>query len=107
MTEVESKKGLTKDQLVAKLADLKKTTLKEAREAFDSVVDVLKAELDSGRDVRIPGFGTFQVKYREARMGRNPKTGESIEISGCRTVGFKPASQMKVRDGGELEESRG
>lgn len=63
------------------------------------VLDVLVAEiaksLTVGEDVKIPGFGTFHVKDREARTGRNPATGQTIQIPASKAVVFKPAKALK------------
>ena len=67
-----------------------------------SAEDALAAELDSiangvrkDKKVQIIGFGTFEVKNRAARMGRNPKTGEAMQINASKSVGFKPSSTLK------------
>jgi nucleoid DNA-binding protein len=58
---------------------------------LDDIISALK----QGERVNISGFGTFAVSMREARTGRNPKTGESIEISASRSAKFKPGKQLK------------
>ena len=58
---------------------------------FDDIVEALK----SGDKVNISGFGTFQVSNRKARTGRNPKTGEAIEIAASRSAKFKPGKLLK------------
>ena len=60
---------------------------------------VSKCLVDEGR-VQLPGFGTLMVRDRSARTGRNPKTGEKIEIPACRTVGFKPAISLREQING-------
>jgi DNA-binding protein HU-beta len=61
----------------------------------DGVLDAITEALKQGDRVNASGFGTFAVSMRDARTGRNPKTGESIEISASRSAKFKPGKQMK------------
>ena len=63
-----------------------------------SVNTVLECVMDGVREketVQLVGFGTFQVKHRKAREGRNPQTGETIQIGASKSVGFKPGKQFK------------
>ena len=72
--------------------DLTKKKIGEVVDAlFDAVGEAIKAD---GR-FSAPGFGTFTVKTRAARTGRNPRTGESIQIAESKSVGFKPAPDLK------------
>jgi len=61
----------------------------------DGVLDAITEALKQGDRVNVSGFGTFAVSMRDARTGRNPQTGESIEISASRSAKFKPGKQMK------------
>lgn len=70
-------------------------TKKQAECAVTSVLDAIKSGLQVDEKVLILGFGTFAVKEREARQGRNPKTGEKMTIPASRTVSFKASSVMK------------
>ncbi|MGL4743902.1 MAG: HU family DNA-binding protein [Dermatophilaceae bacterium] len=56
---------------------------------------VIEEHLGRGTEVQLAGFGTFAVRARSARTGRNPQTGEQIEIAASNSVGFKPAAQLK------------
>ena len=77
---------------VASKADLPRATAERAvNTMFEEVVDALK----QGDKVNISGFGTFSVSIRKARTGRNPKTGESIEISATRAAKFKAGKTLK------------
>src|SRR5690348_7705728 len=67
----------------------------EAERAVNIMLDDIINALKAGERVNISGFGTFAVSSREARTGRNPKTGESIEISASRSAKFKPGKQLK------------
>ena len=58
---------------------------------FDSIM----AQCRQSGEIQIPGFGKFSVRQRAARMGRNPRTGQTIQIRASKTVGFKPAAAFK------------
>jgi DNA-binding protein HU-beta len=66
-----------------------------AETAVDAVVDTLANELAQGHNVNITGFGKFEVKTRAARKGRNPKTGDAIQIAASKGVSFKPGKPLK------------
>jgi DNA-binding protein HU-beta len=77
---------------VASEAGVEKNVAKRAVEAvFAGIVDAAK----KGEDVNLSGFGKFKVKESPARQGRNPATGETIEIAASRKLGFSPAKQVK------------
>lgn len=63
--------------------------------AVKAVLDVISGGLRRDGSVLLVGFGTFKVRQRKARMGRNPQTGERISIAASRTVGFKPGKALK------------
>jgi DNA-binding protein HU-beta len=79
-------------EAVAEAADISKAA---AGRAVEGVTDVIAAALKSGDTVSLIGFGTFAVKERAARSGRNPKTGESIAISASKTPTFKAGKAFK------------
>ena len=60
-----------------------------------NVFRMIAEELSGGNEVAIAGFGTFQVRQRAERVGRNPRTGESMTIPASRTAGFKPAKALR------------
>jgi DNA-binding protein HU-beta len=67
----------------------------EAEKTINILLDDIITALKQGQRVIISGFGTFSVSERKARSGRNPKTGESIQISASRSAKFKPGKQLK------------
>ena len=67
----------------------------EATKAVDAVFDSITAALKAGDTVALLGFGTFVVKGRAARAGRNPRTGETIEIAASKVPGFKAGKALK------------
>ncbi|MDG1072716.1 MAG: HU family DNA-binding protein [Akkermansiaceae bacterium] len=70
-------------------------TKRLAEDALAAVLGSIEEGVKSDQKVQIIGFGTFEVKNRAARMGRNPKTGEAMQISASKSVGFKPSSTLK------------
>ncbi len=79
------------DAIVAK-SDLSK---KEADAALSAVIDAIKDALKAGEKVSLVGFGTFSVKERAARTGKNPATGETIEIAACKVPAFAAGKALK------------
>ena len=71
----------------------------DADRALDGVFEAIGAALAKGDKVTIVGFGTFEPRHRSARQGRNPQTGEQIQIAASTTAGFKPGSELKRRLG--------
>ncbi len=73
----------------------KDATKRAAVEAVDAVLDGIAGGIRRDGKVQLIGFGTFEVKHRAARMGRNPKTGEPMQIAASKSVGFKASSTLK------------
>jgi nucleoid DNA-binding protein len=70
-------------------------TKKEAQTAVDAVLEAIRGSLKKKDPVTISGFGTFKVKETKARMGRNPKTGESIQIPAKKKIAFRASKELK------------
>jgi DNA-binding protein HU-beta len=70
-------------------------TKRAADEALEAVLSSIVSGVKKDKKVQIIGFGTFEVKERAKRSGRNPKTGEAMEIPASKSVGFKPSSSLK------------
>ncbi|MEC7585098.1 MAG: HU family DNA-binding protein [Planctomycetota bacterium] len=66
-----------------------------AEKAVNSVLASIQTGLQTDNEVQLVGFGTFAVKHRKARTGRNPQTNEPIEIKASKTVGFRPGTTLK------------
>ena len=77
---------------VASAADLSKA---DAGRAVDAIVNSVTGALKRGEQVSVVGFGTFSVKHRAARAGRNPRTGETIQIAASNVPGFKAGKALK------------
>ncbi|WP_025028874.1 HU family DNA-binding protein [Caldalkalibacillus mannanilyticus] len=86
---------MNKTELVNKVAELSELTKKDATKAVDAVFQSITDALQSGDKVQIIGFGNFEVRERAARKGRNPQTGEEIEISASKVPAFKPGKALK------------
>lgn len=71
-------------------------TNREALRVVDSLFDVMKTRLMNGESVHIVGFGTLEVVFRHARRGRNPITGETIEVAGRRALVFRPSRSIRT-----------
>jgi DNA-binding protein HU-beta len=77
--------------LLAKASNINKT---EAGKALESLVGMISSEVKAGRTFRLAGLGSFSLKVRNARTGRNPQTGEAIKIPKKKSVAFKPAKSV-------------
>jgi integration host factor subunit alpha len=86
---------MTKTDIVEKISLMTDFTKKESSEIVERVFDVVKSTLGAGENIKIAGFGNFEVKEKAARRGRNPQTGEIIEISPRRVLTFKPSQVLK------------
>ncbi|MCY7977426.1 HU-related DNA-binding protein HupN [Bacillus inaquosorum] len=86
---------MNKTELIAKVAEKQRVSKKEAVPSVEKVFDTISEALKSGEKVSIPGFGTFEVRKRAARKGRNPQTGEEIDIPATKAPAFKPAKALK------------
>lgn len=69
----------------------------DAAVMVDEVFELIRLQLESGDTVKLPGFGNFQVRRKNARRGRNPKSGEEVEISARKVVTFKPSAILRDR----------
>ena len=86
---------LNKDDFIALVAQVKGGTKKDARESVEAVFGAIEVALSEGNDVAISGHGNYEIRDRAARTGRNPQTGEEIEIPETKTVGFRPSAKLK------------
>ena len=86
---------ITRKELAAILSEKTGFTVKESAEFLDRVFEILTETLERGEKIKIHGFGNFVVREKRARRGRNPKTGEPLQISGRRVVTFKPSPILR------------
>ncbi|MBL1378517.1 nucleoid-associated protein HU-beta [Zobellella iuensis] len=86
---------MNKSQLIDKIADGADITKAAAGRALDAFVDAITESLKEGDQVSLVGFGTFAVRERAARTGRNPQTGAAIEIAAAKNPAFKAGKALK------------
>lgn len=86
---------MNKGDLVSAMAEVTGMTKKDTAAAVDAFIEVVSGTLEKGEDVALVGFGTFKVKERAARKGRNPQTGEEIDIPASNVVSFKVGKTLK------------
>ena len=86
---------MNKTELIAVAAEHAGMTKKDSERVINAALDAITASLAKGEKVQLSGFGTFEAKEREARVGRNPHTRESIEIPATRVPTFKASKALK------------
>lgn len=86
---------MNKTDLVQEVAKKSELTQKDSAKAVDAVFSAISEALKNGDKVQLIGFGNFEVRERAARTGRNPQTGEEIEIAAGKVPAFKPGKQLK------------
>jgi len=89
---------MTKSELIERIAmQQPQLMLKDVELAVKSVIDDMSNALATGERIEIRGFGSFSLHYRAPRSGRNPKTGESVELQGKYVPHFKPGKELRER----------
>jgi DNA-binding protein HU-beta len=86
---------MNKGELIESVANSANLSKADAGRAVDAIIDSISGALKSGSQVSLVGFGTFTVKKRAARQGRNPRTGETIQIKASNVPGFKAGKALK------------
>ena len=86
---------MNKTELIAIVAEHSGVSKKDAERVINATVDTITQSLMKGEKVQLSGFGIFETKERQARVGRNPLTKQSIEIPASRVPGFKPSKALK------------
>ncbi len=89
--------ALTKADMAEKLYEELGLNKREAKEIVEMFFEEVRAALESGSQVKLSGFGNFDLRDKNQRPGRNPKTGEEIPISARRVVTFRPGQKLKAR----------
>jgi len=95
---------MTKADLAEFIQDNTDMTKADALDALEGLLEIIKATLEGGEDLKIANFGKFEVKQKNARLGRNPITGEALTIEERQIVTFKPATLLKkcLNDGSHI-----
>jgi integration host factor subunit alpha len=89
--------SLTKADIADRLFDEVGLNKREAKEFVDAYFEMIRGALERGENVKLSGFGNFQLREKNQRPGRNPKTGEEIPISARRVVTFRPGQKLRAR----------
>ena len=89
--------SLTKADIANRLFNEVGLNKREAKEFVDAYFETIRQALESGENVKLSGFGNFQLREKNQRPGRNPKTGEEIPISARRVVTFRPGQKLCAR----------
>jgi integration host factor subunit alpha len=95
--DCEGEMALTKADMAEQLFLEVGLNKREAKEFVDAFFEALREALERGEQVKLSGFGNFDLRQKNQRPGRNPKTGEEIPISARRVVTFRPGQKLKVR----------
>ncbi len=86
---------MNKSELVNKVSESSEMSKKDAAKAVDAIFEAISDALQSGDKVQLVGFGNFEVRERSARKGRNPQTGDEIDIPASRVPAFKPGKALR------------
>ena len=89
--------SLTKADIADRLFNEVGLNKREAKEFVDEFFEIVRVALENGENVKLSGFGNFQLRGKNQRPGRNPKTGEEIPISARRVVTFRPGQKLRAR----------
>ena len=89
--------SLTKAEIADRLFEEVGLNKREAKEFVDAYFEAIREALERGENVKLSGFGNFQLRKKNQRPGRNPKTGEEIPISARRVVTFHPGQKLRAR----------
>ena len=89
--------ALTKADMAEKLFEDLGLNKREAKELVEMFFEEIRQALEAGKQVKLSGFGNFDLRDKKERPGRNPKTGEEIPISARRVVTFRPGQKLKAR----------
>lgn len=88
---------MNKTELVAAVAEKTELSKKNAEKAVAAVLETVAETLAAGEKVQLVGFGTFEVREREARSAKNPRTGEPVEVAASRVPAFKAGQALKTK----------
>lgn len=86
---------MNKSDLIAKVSESTDLSKKDVTKAVDAVFEAITEALQNGDKVQLVGFGNFEVRERSARKGRNPQTGEEIDIAASKVPAFKPGKALR------------
>lgn len=90
-------KSIGRAELIALLCEQKGFNKQTATALLETIIKTIIDNLSQGKDIKIPGFGTFSVRHKSSRPGRNPRTGEEVEITPRRVVTLRPSPLFKEK----------
>ena len=88
---------ITKIDITENLIEKYQLTKNEAKKVVENFFEEVRISLESGHDVKLSGFGNFELRNKASRPGRNPKTGDVVAVSARRVVTFKPGQKLRAR----------
>jgi integration host factor subunit alpha len=91
------KTSTTKNDLVESLCQNLDFSKKDVQDLVETLFELIKSELAQGNAIKLPGFGNFSIRSKNPRVGRNPKTGETMEITARKVLTFKPSTILRER----------
>jgi len=86
---------MNKSDLIHRVAEMTEMTKKDSQRAVEAVLSAITEALRAGEKVQLLGFGNFEIRERSARSGRNPQTGETIEIAASKVPAFRPGKSLR------------
>ena len=88
---------ITKIDIIEYLSDKYHLSKQDTKNVVENFLEEIRSSLESGHDVKLSGFGNFELRDKSSRPGRNPKTGDVVPVSARRVVSFKPGQKLRAR----------
>ena len=88
---------ITKLDIIEYLSDKYHLSTQDTKNVVENFLEEIRLSLESGQDVKLSGFGNFELRDKSSRPGRNPKTGDVVPVSARRVVTFKPGQKLRAR----------
>ena len=88
---------ITKIDIIEHLSDKYHLSKQDTKNVVENFLEEIRLSLESGQDVKLSGFGNFELRDKSSRPGRNPKTGDVVPVSARRVVTFKPGQKLRAR----------
>ncbi|EDK10674.1 integration host factor subunit alpha [Haemophilus influenzae] len=88
---------ITKIDIIEYLSDKYQLSKYDTKNVVENFLEEIRSSLESGHDVKLSGFGNFELRDKSSRPGRNPKTGDVVPVSARRVVTFKPGQKLRAR----------
>ena len=88
---------MTKDDIIDAIFEENGFSKRESAKITETMLDIIKETLERGENVKLSGFGSFNIQHKRARLGRNPQTGESMTISARRILSFRSSNVLREK----------